>query len=124
MNYWQFVADHPVLAVIVTYLLFSPVRYAYKAYRRKIQHQNIAVSGWPPTHLDADGDAIPFAKANKAADLRKQQAENWRNIALNLQSVIQNLIKVHDMEVSGDVRSTIVAKARAIAKADLNIDTK
>lgn len=60
---WAEVANnHPICVTIVllvamlllTQIVFVPFRIA----NRYIRHKNIVARGWPPEHLDADGDAI------------------------------------------------------------------
>lgn len=58
MNGWQFAEHNPLLAIALTYLLMAPVRYAYKAYNRRLRHKNILAHGWPIPPVDADGDII------------------------------------------------------------------
>jgi len=59
MNVYTFMGEHPILTFILAYLATSPVRYGYKAYNRYLRSQNIQKKGWPPAHLDADGDFKP-----------------------------------------------------------------
>lgn len=47
------------LALIIGHTLVAPFRYAFKAYNRRLRSRNIAAKGWPPAHLDADGDWKP-----------------------------------------------------------------
>lgn len=58
MNIWQFAHDSPFTALILAYLLMAPVRYAYKGYRLRLRHKNIALHGWPTAPMDADGDIV------------------------------------------------------------------
>jgi hypothetical protein len=53
-------AEHPILTVILAFIagsvVTSPFRYGFRAYNRHLRSKNIAAQGWPPEHLDADGD--------------------------------------------------------------------
>lgn len=63
MTFWEFAGNNPVVTVLVaivaacgvTTVVTTPLRYAFKAYRLRLRHKNIAAHGWPPPHLDADG---------------------------------------------------------------------
>ncbi len=59
MNIWQFASAHPILAFLLAYLAGAPIRYAWRAYNRHCRTLNITAKGWPPPHLDADGDFKP-----------------------------------------------------------------
>ncbi len=66
MNY-TFLSENPILSVILAIIIgqtiisivTSPFRYAYFAYKNKNRAANIKAHGWPPEHLDADGDFKP-----------------------------------------------------------------
>lgn len=59
MNIYEFATNSPWLAFFLAYLILSAcVEYPLKIINRWIRHRNIAVAGWPPAHLDADGDAV------------------------------------------------------------------
>ena len=53
-------SSHPFLtfflALIIAGLINAPFKYAFMAYNRTLRSKNIAAKGWPPAHLDADGD--------------------------------------------------------------------
>lgn len=53
---------HAIFCGLVIYL---PFRYAFKFYNRWIRHKNIAAHGYPPPHLDADGDFKPDPEPEK-----------------------------------------------------------
>jgi hypothetical protein len=59
----SFAADNPItaviLALIIASVLTSPFRYGFRAYNRRLRSLNIRERGWPPEHLDADGDFKP-----------------------------------------------------------------
>lgn len=54
---FQFMGDHPWLTVLLL-LLSTQTVYSvlYCLPARMIRHMNIRRAGWPPSHLDADGD--------------------------------------------------------------------
>lgn len=58
MTAWDFAAQHPVMAIVLTYIIMAPVRYSYRAYSRYLRHKNIAAHGWPTAPVDADGDVV------------------------------------------------------------------
>ena len=50
---WTFMGEHPVAAFFIAWLaawaVVSPFRFWFRS-------RNIQAHGWPPDHLDADGD--------------------------------------------------------------------
>ena len=59
-TYLTFLTNHPFLGIFITvvayYAVTAPFRYMVLAYNRRLRSQNIHAMGWPPAHLDADGD--------------------------------------------------------------------
>jgi hypothetical protein len=53
MNFWEFLSDSPFLSFFLFAILCQLVISLYKI---PFRHMNIKHSGWPPEHLDADGD--------------------------------------------------------------------
>jgi hypothetical protein len=59
-----FVGNHPVVAcfamlfstAFVISLMSLPFTFMMRLVNRVIRHLNISKCGWPPSHLDADGD--------------------------------------------------------------------
>lgn len=48
---------------ITSYLfLHYALKFLLKAWSRFLRHMNIRKHGWPPTHLDADGDWRPSSQ--------------------------------------------------------------
>ena len=45
----------------------APIRYAWLTFNRFMRHFNIRKHGWPPAHLDADGDPISIEKTEDVA---------------------------------------------------------
>jgi hypothetical protein len=41
------------------------LRFIFVCWNRFVRHLNISKSGWPPSHLDADGDWKPNEEGNK-----------------------------------------------------------
>lgn len=57
MNIYEFMGAHPVLTFFLAYMLLSAcIEYPLKVVNRWVRHRNIVARGWPPAHLDADGD--------------------------------------------------------------------
>lgn len=56
MNIWQFMADNPVTTVFLVIILAMCFKTPFWAFNRYLRSRNIAARGWPPAHLDADGD--------------------------------------------------------------------
>lgn len=61
MNLYQFLLDLPWLAALFAYLLVKALGWVIKLLCRALRTINIALRGWPPPHLDADGDFRPDA---------------------------------------------------------------
>lgn len=59
MNMWQFMSDSPWLTAFLALLLIELInKVIQRGYRVMILRKN----GWPPAHLDADGDWRPLAE--------------------------------------------------------------
>jgi hypothetical protein len=56
MNLYQFMGAHPVLTFFLAVIAVEAFCYPFKILNRWIRHLNIVARGWPPPHLDADGD--------------------------------------------------------------------
>lgn len=60
MNIYEFASGSPYLAFFIAYMLVSAcIEYPLRLVNRWIRHRNIVKCGWPPSHLDADGDWKP-----------------------------------------------------------------
>jgi hypothetical protein len=44
------------LSALAVYVLCLPFGFAFRCWNRYLRSRNIAARGWPPEHLDADGD--------------------------------------------------------------------
>ena len=57
---WEFADSHPIImllmAVVCACAAASPFFFAFCAYNQNLRSRNIIARGWPPPHLDADGD--------------------------------------------------------------------
>ncbi len=51
----DFALAHPFLTVLMLLIIVDGFSSVVK---RVLRHMNIRSSGWPPVHLDADGDAV------------------------------------------------------------------
>ncbi len=56
----QFINDHAVATVIITFLLLNFLAGLWKIFFRQM---SIRKHGWPPAHIDADGDPIKVEKS-------------------------------------------------------------
>ena len=59
MNFWDFWDAHWFLAWCALWLAWgaiSLISMSFKLISRMLRSINIAIRGWPPEHLDADGD--------------------------------------------------------------------
>jgi hypothetical protein len=71
---YRFAGNNPWLAFFLALIAGNIVIYPLKLVNRWIRHRNIVAAGWPPFHLDGDGDTrtldsddIEALKANRAA---------------------------------------------------------
>lgn len=56
MTIFQFMSESPLLTFCMCYMLtVTPL----KMWKSVVRHLNIRKAGWPPPHLDADGDFKP-----------------------------------------------------------------
>lgn len=56
MNILQFMADSPWLSFFLAYIILHCIGGVLYRFFRMI---SVALRGWPPAHLDADGDWKP-----------------------------------------------------------------
>lgn len=63
----DFCGDHPWLFLFSLWAVCSVVAYPFKLINRWIRHRNIVAAGWPPFHLDGDGDTRSFDEDDIAA---------------------------------------------------------
>lgn len=57
MTVYDFMGAHPILTIVLAYLFFEGgVGYPCKMLNRFFRSRNVKNAGWPPPHLDADGD--------------------------------------------------------------------
>lgn len=65
MTVWQYLHDAPwfalAMALLASLTITMPIRYFFR-------HLNIRRNGWPPPHLDADGD-LRDDEVEEVADL-------------------------------------------------------
>lgn len=59
MNVFEFMSGSPWLACFLAYFAAWLV---FRCWNRLMRHLNIRKNGWPPAHLDADGDFKPVPK--------------------------------------------------------------
>ncbi len=53
------ISDNPLLTFLLVFLtIYLVIRSLLLAWGRFMRHLNIRAQGWPPPHLDADGDAV------------------------------------------------------------------
>lgn len=54
-------ADNPLFALLIVVIpTYMVTRALLLVWSRFIRHLNIRSQGWPPPHLDADGDAVDY----------------------------------------------------------------
>lgn len=58
MSAYEFMGDHPILTFFLAMIAANVLIYPFKLINRWIRHRNIVAAGWPPAHLDGDGDVI------------------------------------------------------------------
>uniref|UniRef100_A0AAU6W1U8 Uncharacterized protein n=1 Tax=Pseudomonas phage Touem01 TaxID=3138548 RepID=A0AAU6W1U8_9VIRU len=63
MNAFEFMARSPILSFLLAYMIVhSACELLFRCWNRLVRHLNIRRAGWPPVHLDADGDWKPAPK--------------------------------------------------------------
>jgi hypothetical protein len=66
MNSWQFWHAHPFIAwcaLWLVWMIVPLVQLAVSLVSRLLRTVKVLARGWPPAHLDADGDWKPEPKA-------------------------------------------------------------
>jgi hypothetical protein len=66
-EFYAFAGEHPVFVFLLAWLLCWTMSWPFRLVNRWIRHRNIAAKGWPPFHLDADGDTRSFDEDDIAA---------------------------------------------------------
>lgn len=56
MNGYEFMGAYWLPILIGLYII---ARYGFRCWNRLMRHLNVRKHGWPPAHLDADGDFKP-----------------------------------------------------------------
>lgn len=56
MNFYEFASGSPALIVLFGWLAYLLAQLVFRCWNRLLRHLNIRKAGWPPAHLDADGD--------------------------------------------------------------------
>src|SRR5688572_33097096 len=57
--FWQFVHDHWIIALFVFIgILSASAQWSFKMWNRFMRMLMVRKHGWPPEHVDADGDAL------------------------------------------------------------------
>lgn len=56
MNFWQFATGSPWLTFFLLIDILAAICFMWN---RLFRHLNVRSAGWPPEHLDADGDFKP-----------------------------------------------------------------
>lgn len=65
MNIFEFMSNSPFLSFFLAVFFVLPIlSLPFKLINRLIRHCNIRAKGWPPSHLDADGDWKPEQDAS------------------------------------------------------------
>lgn len=54
MNIYQYMDENPIITILIVWILCTTI---FRTCNRFFRHLNIRSKGWPPSHLDADGDA-------------------------------------------------------------------
>lgn len=70
MDIYEFMSNNPaltlflacIIGLVITYVITSVITSVFQCiflcFNRLMRHTNIKNEGWPPPHLDADGDFI------------------------------------------------------------------
>lgn len=53
MNIWEFMSGSPFLTFFLAYILLHSIGFCWNRLMSTIR---VSKAGWPPQHLDADGD--------------------------------------------------------------------
>jgi hypothetical protein len=53
MNIYEYMAGSPIITILLAWCIVGGIR---DIWRRTTSLIRVAVRGWPPAHLDADGD--------------------------------------------------------------------
>ena len=69
MNFFDWIDNHSFLAFLVicfgSTLIYAAIKVSALVLRGLVRMPAILIRGWPPAHLDADGDWAPAPKETK-----------------------------------------------------------
>ena len=54
----EFITAHPWFSLLILIGIYNLAEWPFRLVNRAIRHRNIASAGWPPSHLDGDGDVV------------------------------------------------------------------
>jgi hypothetical protein len=57
-DFYQFAGSHPLLTFALACCVVQVISYPFRLVNRFVRARNIKNAGWPPEHLDADGDTV------------------------------------------------------------------
>lgn len=67
-NIYEFMSNSPWLTFFLALWVVLPLAsWPFRLMSRLIRHANIRARGWPPPHLDADGDHKPEPDKDNAS---------------------------------------------------------
>lgn len=55
-DFYKFAGESPWLTFFLAFIAAHVIALPFQLVKRWIRHRNIVARGWPPFHLDADGD--------------------------------------------------------------------
>lgn len=59
-NVYEFMSNSPWLTFFLALIVANALTWPFRLVNRWIRHRNIVARGWPPFHLDGDGDTRTF----------------------------------------------------------------
>lgn len=71
----EFASAHPYLFFLLAYAALNVV---FRCWNRLLRHLNVRSHGWPPPHLDADGDTARPELGTSTALREKLRREKMR----------------------------------------------
>lgn len=66
-DFYKFASESPWLTFFLACVVAQFLSWPFRLVNRWIRSRNIAAQGWPPFHLDADGDTRTFDDDDIAA---------------------------------------------------------
>lgn len=72
----NFINEHPFLTF---FIVMGALETLFRLGNRVIRLINVTINGWPPEHLDADGDVVVTYNEDEESDEVVEMLDRWKD---------------------------------------------